>query len=256
MVDSHAHLDMEDFDPDRDEVLERAREAGVQAVLCPAELTHPDSLSILQDLRRRQPGVAIAAGVHPHQAKAFSAEHLEAVRKLHSSGALCALGEIGLDFYYDFSPADAQRHAFRSQVALARELGLPLIIHTRKAGSEAAEIIDQAGFQGRGVLHCYTEGWELAQRMLDRGFFISFTGILTFPKAEDIREVARRVPLDRLMVETDSPYLVPVPWRGRMKRNEPRLVEDVARRLAEVKGLSFQVLAEATTRNFHDLFSV
>ena len=256
LVDSHAHLDMEDFDRDRDRVLEKARENGVTAVLCPAELTHPTSLTTLLELGRRHPEVALAAGVHPHRAKHFEPEHLRTIRELASSRAICGLGEIGLDFHYDFSPAEAQRRAFRSQILLARELNLPVIIHTRKAGSEAADILEEAGYAGRGVLHCYTETWDLARRMLDRDFLVSFTGIITFPKAEDIREVARRIPLDRLMVETDSPYLVPVPWRGRMKRNEPRLVADVARALAEVKGVPLQVLAEATTRNFHALFNV
>ncbi len=256
LVDSHAHLDMEDFDRDRDRVVESARESGITAVLCPAELTHPNSLTTLRELSRRQPGIALAAGVHPHQAKDFKPEHLDALRGLAASGGICALGEIGLDFHYNFSSAEVQRRVFLSQALLARELGLPVIIHTRQAGEEAAGLLEEAGYEGRGVLHCYTETWELARRMLDRGFFVSFTGILTFPKAEDVREVARRIPLDRLMVETDSPFLVPVPWRGRMKRNEPRLAADVARALAEVKGVSAAAVAEATTRNFHELFRV
>ncbi len=257
LVDSHAHLDMEDFDRERDQVLERAREAGVRTVLCPAELTNPQSLGTILDLVRRHPGTVLAAaGVHPHQARAFGPAHLDEIRSLASSGSICALGEVGLDLYYDFSPAAAQRRALRDQVALARDLGLPLIVHTRQAGPEAADIILEAGFEGQGVLHCYTETWDLAKRMLDRGFFISFTGILTFPKAQDVRDVARKIPLDRLMVETDSPYLVPVPWRGRKKRNEPALVVDVARTLAELKGVTLEALAEATTRNFRTLFCV
>jgi TatD DNase family protein len=256
LVDSHAHLDMKDFDPDREQVLERAREKGVSAVLCPAEVTQPPGLNLLLDLGRSRPEVKLAAGVHPHQAKNFTEDHLTKIRELATAGTICALGEVGLDFHYDFSPPEAQRTAFRRQVALAGELGLPLIIHTRKAGMEVAEIMAEAGFQGRGVLHCYTEGWDLARRVLDKGFYLSFTGILTFPKADDVREVARRVPLDRVMVETDSPYLVPEPWRGRIKRNEPWLVAEIARVLAEVKGLAAEDIAAATTRNFAELFNV
>lgn len=255
LVDSHAHLDMNDFDGEREQVLLRAREAGVPTVLCPAELTNPQSLQTILDLRREHPGMVLAsAGVHPHQAKDFSPAHLDQIRNLASSGSICALGEVGLDFYYNFSPPDAQREAFRRQVLLAGEIRLPLIVHTRQAGPEAADIISESGFEGRGVLHCYTETWDLARRMLDRGFFVSFTGILTFPKAQDVRDIARKVPMDRLMVETDSPYLVPVPWRGRKKRNEPAFVVDVARTLAELKGVSLEELAEATTRNFRALF--
>jgi TatD DNase family protein len=257
LVDSHAHLDMPDFDPDRDLVLERAREAGVRTVLCPAELAESSSLPAILDLRNRYPDqVVAAAGVHPHRAKDLSDAHLGTLRALAEAGAVKAVGEVGLDFHYDFSPPDAQRRAFREQVLLAGQLGLPLIVHTRQAGSEAADIIARAGFEGRGVLHCYTEGWDLARTMLDRGFLISFTGILTFPKAGEVREVARKVPLDRLMVETDSPYLVPVPWRGKKKRNEPALVADVARALAALRGLTVEALAEATTRNFRALFCV
>ncbi len=257
LVDSHAHLDMADFDADRDLVLDRAREAGVLTVLCPAELTDVSSLRTILDLRVRRPDqVVAAAGVHPHRAKDFSTAHLTMVRGLAKVGTIKAVGEVGLDYYYGLSPADAQRRALREQALLARELDLPLIVHTRQAGAEAADIIAEAGFEGRGVLHCYTEGWDLARTMLDRGFLISFTGILTFPKAGDVREVARKVPLDRLMVETDSPYLVPVPWRGKQKRNEPALVADVARVLAGLKGVSFEALAEATTANFRALFCV
>jgi TatD DNase family protein len=256
LVDSHAHLDMPDFDADRDQVLERARDSGVAAVLCPAELTEPRSLATLLALRDRHAEVSVAAGVHPHQARLLRPEHLLKTRELAAGGAICAVGEIGLDFHYNLSPPEAQRDAFRSQVLLARDLGLPIIVHTRNAGQEVVEIMEEAGFEGRGVLHCYTEDWSLARRVLDKGFFISFTGILTFPKADDIREVARKVPLDRLMVETDSPFLVPVPWRGKQKRNEPSLAVDVAKVLAEVQKVSLEALAEATTANFASLFSV
>jgi TatD DNase family protein len=256
LVDSHAHLDMPEFDADRDQVLDRARDGGVTAILCPAELTEPRSLSTLLALRKRRPEVFVAAGVHPHQARFLQPEHLLTIRELAAAGTIRAVGEIGLDFHYNLSPPDAQREAFRSQVLLAHDLGLPVIIHTRKAGQEAVEIMEDAGFKGCGVFHCYTEDWDLARRVLDKGFLISFTGILTFSKAGDIREVAGKVPLDRLMVETDSPFLVPVPWRGKQKRNEPGFVVEVARVLAEVKGISLEALAAAATANFARLFCV
>jgi len=254
LVDSHAHLDMEEFDEDREQVVERAFQAGLCAILCPADLTVERSLEKTLGLAARFPALRAAAGVHPHQAAHFRTEHLTRLRELCAEKKISAVGEVGLDFHYDFSPAESQRPAFRAQAALARETGLPLIIHTRSAGQEAADIVEQENPPAAGVLHCYTEDWALAERMLDRGFYISFSGILTFPKAASLREVARRIPLDRLLVETDSPFLSPVPFRGLVKRNEPRYVIEVAKTLAELKGITPERLAEATTANFFRLF--
>jgi len=255
VVDSHAHLDLEEFDKDREEVVERAWEAGLAAILCPAELSLEYSLEKTLGLAARFPGLRAAAGIHPHRAAHFRPEHLVELKRLAAAGKILALGEVGLDFHYNLSPAESQRAAFRAQAAAAREMGLPLIIHTRRAGREAADIVEQENPGSRGVMHCYTEDWDLAQRMLDLEYFISFSGILTFPKADPLREVARRIPLDRLLVETDSPYLVPVPFRGKIKRNEPRNVIEVARTLAALKGISLEKLAEVTTANFFKLFS-
>jgi len=254
LVDSHAHLDMEEFDADRDQVVERGREAGLAAILCPADLAVEGSLEKTLDLKDKFPTVLAAAGIHPHQAARFRPEHLAQLKRLAAEGTIAALGEVGLDFHYNFSPAELQRTAFRAQAAAARETGLPLIIHTRRAGQEAAEIVQQENPGGRGVMHCFTEDWDLAKRMLDLGYAISFSGILTFPQAGPLREVARRIPLDRLLVETDSPFLTPVPFRGRIKRNEPRHVVEVARTLAALKGLSLEELADATAENFFKLF--
>ncbi|HEX9902885.1 MAG TPA: TatD family hydrolase [Acidobacteriota bacterium] len=254
-MDSHAHLDLDEFDKDREQSVERAWEAGLAAILCPADLTVENSLAKTLGLAARYPALRAAAGIHPHQAVHFRADHLAELKRLAAAGKILALGEVGLDFHYNFSPAESQRAAFRAQAAAARETGLPLIIHTRRAGQEAADIVEQENPGGRGVMHCYTEDWGLAQRMLDLGYFISFSGILTFPKAEPLREVALRIPLDRLLVETDSPYLVPVPFRGKIKRNEPRYVIEVAKTLATLKGISLEKLAEATTANFFKLFS-
>lgn len=254
LVDSHAHLDMDEFDPDRADVVRRAGQAGVVAILCPADLTRPESLPKIAGLSGAAPAVLAAAGVHPHQAKDLSPGHLAELRKLAADGAIRAVGEIGLDYHYDFSPAEAQRRALRDQLALAGEAGLPVILHSRLSGPDIVAAVDGERFASGGILHCYTEDWATARAMLDRGFHISFSGILTFPKAGDLREVAVKVPLDRLLVETDAPYLAPVPYRGSGRRNEPAWVVETARVLAGLKGLPLEGLAEATTGNFATLF--
>lgn len=254
LVDSHAHLDAPEFDPDRDDAVRRAFGAGVAAILCPADLTRPESLPVLRSLAGAFPTVLLAAGVHAHQAKDMGEEHLAELRDLAARGEIRAVGEIGLDYHYDFSPRERQREVLRRQLRLAREQGLPAILHSRLSGPDIVEAVDGEGFARGGILHCFTENWEMARQMLDRGFFISFSGILTFPKAREMREVAGKVPLERLLVETDSPYLAPVPYRGAVKRNEPAFVVETAKVLAAVRGLPFPDLAEATTRNFASLF--
>jgi len=252
-IDSHAHLDMEDFDPDRDEVIRRAFAAGVTAVLCPADLTSDKSLRATLNIVAGHPSFLAAAGVHPHQAKLFSEDHARKLRDLGAGRTIAALGEIGLDFHYDFSTPEEQKRAFRDQLRLADELRLPAIIHSRLAGAEVAAAVRKQGCRRGGILHCYTEDWDTARTMIDLGFYISFSGILTFPKAGSLREVAVKIPLDRLLVETDSPYLAPVPFRDR-KRNEPAFVVETARVLADLKRVSLEKLAEATTGNFFSLF--
>ena len=252
-IDSHAHLDMEDFDPDRDEVIRRAFAAGVTAVLCPADLTSDKSLRATLNIVAGHPSFLAAAGVHPHQAKLFSEDHARKLRDLGTGRSIAALGEIGLDFHYDFSTPEEQKRAFRDQLRLADELRLPAIIHSRLAGAEVATAVRKQGCRSGGILHCYTEDWDTARTMIDLGFYISFSGILTFPKAGSLREVAVKVPLDRLLIETDSPYLAPVPFRDR-KRNEPAFVVETARVLADLKRVSLEKLAEATTGNFFSLF--
>jgi len=254
LVDSHAHLDMPEFDPDRADVVRRAGEAGIVAILCPADLTRPESLRTIAGLAGGDPAVLAAAGVHPHQAKDLTPEHLSELRKLAAAGAVRAVGEIGLDYHYGFSPAETQRRALRDQLALAGEAGLPAVLHSRLSGPDIVAAVDGERFACGGILHCYTEDWATARAMLDRGFHVSFSGILTFPKAGDLREVAVKVPLDRLLVETDAPYLAPVPYRGSGRRNEPAWVVETARVLAGLKGLPLDDLAEATTRNFAGLF--
>ncbi|HEX2695373.1 MAG TPA: TatD family hydrolase [Acidobacteriota bacterium] len=253
LVDSHAHLDMPEFDADREDVVRRARDAGIGTVLCPAELASDTSLPTVLGLVTAHPSFLAAAGVHPHQSKAYAEGHALALRELGAAGRIAAVGEIGLDFHYEFSAPGEQRAAFRDQLRLAGEIGLPVIVHSRLAGSDVVAAVRETGFSRGGILHCFTEGWDTASAMIDLGFLISFSGILTFPKAGSLRDVARKVPADRLLVETDSPFLAPVPLRAR-KRNEPAFVVETARVLAELKGLRFEDLAAATTRNFFALF--
>ncbi|HOW86612.1 MAG TPA: TatD family hydrolase [Candidatus Aminicenantes bacterium] len=254
LVDSHAHLDMPEFDPDRSEVVRRAFAAGLVAILCPTELARPDGLAAIEALAAEFGPILAAAGVHPHQAKDLADDQLRRLEALAGRSALRAVGEIGLDYHYDFSPQEAQRRALRVQLAFAERAGLPVILHSRLAGPDIIAAVDGERFGRGGILHCFTEDWPIASAMLDRGFLISFSGILTFPKAGALREVAARVPLDRLLVETDSPYLAPVPYRGAGRRNEPAYVVETARVLAGLKGLAPEDLAEATTRNFAGLF--
>jgi TatD DNase family protein len=254
LVDSHAHLDAPAFDADRSAVVRRAFAAGLAAILCPADLTRAASLPSVAALQAEFPTVLAAAGVHAHQAKDLVDAHLRELRELAARGAIRAVGEIGLDYHYDFSSPEAQKEAFRRQLAFAGEAGLPVIVHSRLAGADVVAAVDAARFGHGGILHCFTEDWAVAEAVLERGFLVSFSGILTFPKAGALREVAARVPLDRLLVETDSPYLAPVPYRGSGRRNEPAFVVETARVLAGLKGLSLEALAEATTRNFARLF--
>lgn len=254
LVDSHAHLDMAEFEADREDVIRRAFKAGLEAILCPADLSQSESLSTVLKMAQDHPEILAAAGIHPHQAAVYSEDFDRKIEELAKKGSIRAVGEIGLDFHYDFSPREGQKEALRRQLACAQRCGLPAILHSRLSGSEIISAVDTEHFENGGILHCFTEDWETARGMLDRGFSISFSGILTFPKAQDLRDVAAKIPLDRLLVETDSPYLVPVPFRGKTKRNEPAFVIETAKRLAEIKRLSFLETGEAMIHNFFAVF--
>jgi TatD DNase family protein len=254
LVDSHAHLDMPEFDPDREDVVRRAFASGLVAILCPADLTRPGSLSAILDLRKTHPAVMAAAGVHAHQAGEMTEGHIRELRALAANGTIRAIGEIGLDYHYNFSPPDRQRDVLRMQLAAGRDLNLPVILHSRLSGPDIIAAVDAERFTAGGILHCFTEDIDTARAMIARGFLVSFSGILTFPKAHDLRDVARKLPLDRLLVETDSPYLAPVPFRGKVKRNEPAFVSETAKLLAGLRGVPYPDLAEATTGNFAGLF--
>jgi TatD DNase family protein len=248
VVDSHAHIDMPQFDADRDAVVARAREAGVTDLLIVGgvdeEAGHRRALQVAESL-----GFPASAGIHPHEARLATEAVYDELRGLAREGRIRAVGEIGLDFHYDHSPRDQQREAFRRQVRLAREVGLPVIVHTREADQETAALLEEEGAgEVGGVIHCFTGGPELARRALALGFYVSFSGIVAFPRAEVIQEVARTVPLDRLLVETDAPFLAPPPHRG--KRNEPAFVVEVARKVAAVRGMAPEEVGAAAARNF------
>lgn len=254
-IDSHAHIDGQEFDADRDEVIARARAAGVSAILnVGTGDPHSNAFERAIDLGKAQESVYTAIGTHPHDARLYDDRAEEKIKTLVQSERVIAWGEIGLDFHYDNSPRDVQVAVFKRQLGAARECDLPVVIHTREAEAETIEILksDYDGAERRGVFHCFSGSRELAQRAVELGFMISFSGIVTFKKAEELRETAREVPLDRLLIETDCPYLTPIPYRG--KRNEPAYVVEVARCLAGLHGLDIEEIARITTENFKSLF--
>ncbi|HEV7473283.1 MAG TPA: TatD family hydrolase [Pyrinomonadaceae bacterium] len=257
-VDSHAHVDGPEFDADRDQVLERARDAGVSAILnVGTGDPHSGAFERALELAEKHQDVYAAIGVHPHDARLFDEKAEQLIHDLiRQSRRVIAWGEIGLDFHYDNSPREVQLKVFQRQLQLARGAKLPVIIHTREAEAETIEILksEWSGSGLAGVMHCFSGSLELAQQAVELGFAISFSGIITFKKADDLRAVAKQVPLDRLLIETDCPFLAPVPYRG--KRNEPAYVVEVARCLSDLRGISLEQVAEATTNNFTHVFSL
>lgn len=253
VVDSHCHLDDPRFDADRDAVIARARAAGVSAMLAVGTGQGPPDLLAGIRLAEAYPFLHASVGVHPHDAAKALPATFDQLRELLRHPEVVAMGEIGLDYHYDFSPREVQREVFRRQVALAVEAAMPVIIHTREAWEDTMAILREQG-AGNGVMHCFSGGPEAAREALEHGFHLGFAGVITFPKAEGIREAARLCPDDRLLVETDAPYLAPVPHRG--KRNEPAFVLDTLHRLAGLRGADPQRLGEITTANFRRLFAV
>lgn len=257
-VDSHAHIDGAEYDDDREDVIGRARAAGVAAILnVGTGDPHGGSLERAVEAAGRYDDVYAAVGVHPHDARLFDWQAEQRVNRLvRESSRVIAWGEIGLDYHYDHSPRPVQREVFARQLSMAREAHLPVVIHSREADEDTVNILraewgDQAT---GGIMHCFGGSWEMASSLMELGFIISFAGNVTFKNAGDLREVARRVPLDRLLVETDCPYLTPVPFRGR--RNEPAHVLEVASCLAELHGLDAPDIGRITTQNFARLFNL
>lgn len=255
LVDTHCHLDFERFDEDREQVVARAAAAGVERIIVPA--LDLENVETVLALAEQYEAVYAAIGVHPNSASAWDDGWLDRLRALAGHEKVVAIGEIGLDYYWDKTPVAVQQHAFSRQLALAAELGLPVIVHNREAGDDVLRLLARSPLAGReepGVLHSFSAPWETAAAGLELGFYLGFTGPVTFKKADELREVVARVPLERLLVETDAPFLTPQPHRG--KRNEPAYVAHVAAKIAEVRGLTAGEVAAATTANARRLFSL
>ncbi len=250
-IDTHAHLNLPEFDPDREEVIQRAKDVGIGHILVPG-IDFPSSRMAIE-LAQKFAGLFAAVGIHPHEAKGFKPGDLLKLRELARSPQVKAIGEIGLDFYRNLSPKSDQVVAFRAQVELAQELNLPIVVHTRGAVEEALRVLQEENRGRKGVLHCFEGTREQAEKALAMGLHISFTGLITFPKSQAL-EVAKSVPLERLLLETDSPYLAPVPHRG--ERNEPKWVRLVAERIALAKGMDLETLVTTTTQAAIRLFAL
>lgn len=253
LVDSHCHLDFPDFAAELPDVVARAQAAGVSHLVTIS--TRVRAFDTIRAIAERFDNVSCSVGTHPH----YAAEELDVTTAdlvaLAAHPKVVAIGEVGLDYHYETSPRAAQEQGFRAHIAAARETGLPLVIHARDADEDTAAILEEETAKGAFpfLLHCFTAGPELARRALALGGYISFSGVITFKKTQDLRAIAASVPEDRILVETDSPYLAPVPHRG--QRNEPSFVAETAKVLAAARGVSAEQVAEATTRNFRRLFS-
>lgn len=255
LVDSHCHVAEPEFDADRDEVLSRAVANGVSTLVCVGATgaVEANAPTVALADRAGPPAIVATVGIHPHHAKLADDVAFAALEKLAIAPRVVAIGETGLDFHYDFSPREAQRAAFARTIDLARRFVLPLVVHVREAHLEAAELLHLEGARAvGGVIHCFTGDRDDARRYLDLGFHISVAGIVTFRNADALRTAVRTVPLDRLLIETDAPYLAPVPHRGR--RNEPAWVRVVADTVAAVRGETFDTVAAATAENARRLF--
>jgi len=261
-VDSHAHLDGDQFNVDRAEVIARAREAGVETIVAIGNGDGPGNLDCGIELAVQYEFIYTTVGVHPHEARLVNDAVLADLEQLARRPKVIAWGEIGLDYFYDHSPREVQRQVFIKQMELASAAKLPIVIHCRPsensddAWQECLELISRhwAHTSLNGILHCFTGTWPHAKRALDLGFMISFAGNITFPKAQQIRDAAKEVPLDQMLIETDCPFLAPVPHRG--KRNEPAFVLETARQIAELRGLSKEEVGMQTANNFYRFFSL
>jgi TatD DNase family protein len=253
LVDSHVHLDHEKFRDDLEPLLSRAREQGITRMLTIGTGDGPPKLDCAIELALKYDGIYATVGVHPHEASKADAKTFDSLRALMTEPKVVAFGEIGLDYHYDFSPREVQREVFIEQLRIAQGSGKPVIIHTREAWEDTLAIL-QKEWSGPGIMHCFTGDLEQAREALDLDFHLAFGGVITFKTAENIREAAGIVPDDRLLVETDAPYLAPIPHRG--KRNEPAFMMETVRKLAEVRRTTPEHIAEVTTRNFEKLMGL
>jgi len=251
-VDSHCHLDFPELRSDLDGVMARMRENGITHALTIS--TTLETFPAVRDVARSQPNLWCSAGVHPDERGDGREATVEDLVAMASDPKVVAIGETGLDYFRVEGDLDWQRERFRTHIRAARACAKPLVIHTRQSAADTVRILEEEGAREiGGVMHCFTESWEVAKAAIDLGFYISFSGIVTFKNAKDLKEVAKQVPLDRMLVETDSPYLAPVPHRG--KTNEPSYVRHVAEEVARLKEVPLEAVAEATTRNFFALFA-
>jgi TatD DNase family protein len=255
LIDSHAHIQGKEYADERDAVIARAMEAGVEKIIAVGGAGDMASNTEAVALASLFPEIYATVGMHPHDAKDVGADELEKLRGLTSDNKVVAVGETGLDYYYSHSPHDVQRRVFSQFIHMARETDLPIVVHERDAAQDAAKLLRaEGGGNLRGVIHCFTGNYEAACAYLDLGFYLSFTGIITFKNAEALREVVRRVPLEHILIETDSPFLTPVPYRG--KRNEPAFVRFVAETIATLKRVPFEKVADVTSENVYALFGI
>lgn len=253
MIDSHCHLDGARYDADRDEVLERAAEAGIELMMAIGTGDGPPDLEAGVRLAEKYPQFVASAGVHPHDASKAEGDTYKHLEALARHPKVVAIGEIGLDYHYDFSPRDVQKEAFERQMAIAAGAGKPIVIHTREAWDDTFAMLERE-WAPRGlpaVLHCFTGGPEEARRALAMGCYLAFGGVVTYPKSVEVHEAAKMTPIEKMLLETDAPYLAPAPHRG--KRNEPAYLVWTAKKIAELRGETVEAIAAATAANFRRL---
>jgi len=253
LIDSHSHLEMPAFKGDLEQVIQRAKASGVEYVFTVG--TEKKDWNRTLEIAHSHPSVYAILGVHPHNTREIDEETYPALRKLCADDKVRAYGEIGLDFYRNLSPRDVQLKRFREQIQFAKELGLPIVVHDREAHQETLEILkSERAEEYGGIIHCFSGDYEMARECIEMGFCISIPGSITFKNAGGFREVVKQIPLDSLLIETDAPFLAPVPFRG--KRNEPSYVRYTAQKVAEIKKVSFEKMAEATTQNALRVFKL
>ena len=256
-IDSHAHIEGTEFDTDREAVIRRALDAGLEIIVCVGDgEVAADSHAAAFRLAEQYPFIYTTVGGHPHEARLLDGEMYAKLADLSQHPKVIAWGEIGLDYHYDNSPREVQRDAFKKQLRMARERRLPVVIHTREAEADTLALLDREWKDSGlgGVIHCFTGTRAFAEAAIERGFLISFSGVVTFKKAEDLRDTARNLPLDRILIETDSPFLAPIPHRG--KRNEPAYVVEIAGCIAGLRGVAREEVGLITSENFKRLFKL
>jgi len=253
LVDSHAHLDFQDFDPDREQVIDRAREIGIKWIVTIGSGDNIHSARAAFKLAQDHPFIYSTAGLHPQDARFWTPEIRDQILDLAQKPKQVAIGEIGLDFAKEYSPRDIQELAFREQLEMAKELDLPVVVHSRNAHDESLRILKESGVK-RGVMHCYSGSPERARELVKMGFYISLPGVITFKNARQLLDVAREIPLEHILIETDCPFLAPEPHRG--KRNEPAYVKLVAEKIAQLKNIPIDEVGEKTTVNAETIFGL